>query len=184
MNVRHAPRHVSRLVALTLGSALALSVACSSTTEQQPGSSTDETDPAPAKPPGEKGTAKPAPAPVEQESPKTGDEACAVKGTAQACQTCCAQGHQKGYQTYFGALLACACTGAGGDAGAAGACAAECKDTVCKATPSNPDAACNACLSEVLADQSAACTAPLTSACQADTDCVALLGCAQGCPQN
>ncbi|MBS2014556.1 MAG: hypothetical protein JST00_16840 [Deltaproteobacteria bacterium] len=106
----------------------------------------------------------------------SGDDACGKESTQQACGECCIKNHTKGYQTFVTALLACACGGPGGGDAGAGPCAAACKTTVCAATPSNPDAACNSCLQGTLG-ASGACNQAVADACQPDADCVAQQSC-------
>lgn len=171
----------SSVVSVKLGVVLGLALAaCSSSSS--PSSSTDPTEPTPsssAKKPDTTATPPPPPPPADQ--PKTGDAACGAESTNQACQECCIQNHQSGYQTYLGAMLACAC--GTGDAGA-GVCATECKDTACKNPPAQPDAACNTCLQNALSSQSSACAQPVSTACQSDKDCTALATCAQPCSKK
>jgi hypothetical protein len=102
------------------------------------------------------------------------DDQCAQAGSKQACNTCCAQGHQAGYQTYVQALLTCACK--------PGNCDTECSATACQNPPKQPDTACNTCINGVTApDAGAGCLNDLKTACTADQDCVALIKCASGC---
>jgi len=106
------------------------------------------------------------------------DAKCAQESSQQACGQCCIQNHPSGYQVFLSAVLACAC-GASGDAGQ-GACATECASTACKATPSQPDTACNACLQGAIGS-GGACSGPVTSACSADADCMAEQQCLTPC---
>ncbi len=88
------------------------------------------------------------------------------------CIDCCVTNHMTGYETYLTAFLGCACQ--------TSVCKTECAATICAATPANPDAKCDACLNGT---KTAVCDAPVQSACSADTDCTALMGCAQTCPE-
>jgi hypothetical protein len=103
-----------------------------------------------------------------------------MAATNMACQQCCITNHMTGYNTYTNALLMCAC-------GATGGCATACAQSACKMPPSNPmmGDACDTCINNAVqaADGGAgACDQALQTACQGDTDCVALIQCIQPCP--
>jgi hypothetical protein len=168
---------------------LALVAACSSSTK------TDSTDVTPTEPVEAGAPAKPAPTAPSGSSGSSGssgtsgssgssgstnpDDACAAETSQAACGQCCVTGHSAGYQVFLSAVLACACTGTGGDAGA-GVCATECAGTACKATPSQPDTACTTCLQGAIA-QNGACGTAVSQACTADKDCVAEQKCLTPC---
>jgi hypothetical protein len=146
-------------------------VACSSTTTV---TGTDTTTPeGGAKETGTTGTKDSSTTPADDSSTTTptGDDACGAEATLQGCGSCCVQNHQAGYKVFQDSVLACVCKGTGADGGV-GPCATECAATICAATPKNPDAACNTCLqSSIGAD--GACTAKVSSDCQASTECLA-----------
>ena len=127
--------------------------------------------------------------PPETGPSEAGDDA-GCTGTGTACRTCCRMDHAAGYKTLVTAELMCACKpsvcgpleAGAGDAGDAsdlgvGACAGTCGGTVL------PDATCDKCLTDATGSMAdpGECYAPVSTACQADTDCVAYVTCLTGC---
>lgn len=98
------------------------------------------------------------------ELPST-DLGCAIDDAG--CENCCFGSHADGGDTYFGALLACACS-----KGATCHSVASCYGSLCKGNP--PSAACDNCLANPDAGD---CYSMADQACAADPDCVALFDC-------
>jgi hypothetical protein len=107
------------------------------------------------------------------------DALCQTMATTAACQTCCANNHVAGDQTFTTALQGCACA-------AGGACRLPCATEYCANLAPTVGDACDTCLNGSLSpDAGGTCINPVTAACLADRDCVALLGntgCLSGCP--
>jgi hypothetical protein len=107
------------------------------------------------------------------------DALCSAMSTTAACQTCCINNHTHGDQTYNAAIQACAC-------GAAGVCQTQCATEYCAGAATAAGDPCANCVNGSLGgDAGGTCINPVTVACRADPDCVALLstsGCVAGCP--
>jgi hypothetical protein len=92
------------------------------------------------------------------------------------------QGYNTGYDTWANALVTCAC----GTSSAPGVCYSECSATLCASTPTNPTAACLACVNGPAQEASdggpGACASAISTACKADTNCVAWESCVGTCP--
>jgi len=83
------------------------------------------------------------------------------------CENCCFNNHVDGGNTYFGALLGCACA-----TGATCHSVANCYGNLCKGNAETP--ACDKCLSNPDAGD---CYNKADTACAGDPDCVALFDC-------
>ena len=94
------------------------------------------------------------------------DSACAAKSTTNECVDCCTTNHSSGYDVFNQALADCECNNPG-------ECQFYCDTSLC--VGSQPDSLCNSCLA-----QSTTCDS--LPECDADTDCSALLACANACP--
>lgn len=166
------------LTALSLSMFVGL-VACSSTettTEEKPTDS-DKDDAGPTETKEDAGPTED----TDSGTDGTGDsdEVCLEEATRDACMECCAERHEQGSITLTRAIIACACDSASAD----GACQDECAATVCGAQPTEPDAACDACIKGSIG-QGGACSASVGAACQADEDCMAGQYCLADCAAN
>ena len=107
------------------------------------------------------------------------DAVCQAMATNAACQQCCVTNHMHGYNTYLTSEMACAC-------GTTGVCKTQCATEFCASAQTTQGDACDTCLNNSLsADGGGTCLTPVTNACLADADCLALLsttGCVSGCP--
>ena len=91
----------------------------------------------------------------------------ACLGDDAGCETCCFDDHVDGGDTYFGALIGCACT-----TGATCHSVANCYNNLCKGNA--PSASCDDCLANPDAGD---CYTKADTACAGDPDCVALFDC-------
>jgi hypothetical protein len=160
---------------LTLTLAAGFVVACSSTTT----TTTDEPVDSGVK---ETGTTKDSAPPVEDEDSgdtTDPDTACANDSTLAACGQCCTTNHTAGATAFQNSLIACACSGTGADGGT-GPCATECATSACATPIAQPDATCSACLQGSVG-ATGACTAQVTSDCEAVSDCIAEQQCISQC---
>jgi len=116
----------------------------------------------------------------DSSKPGTGEPTeadCVKEPTAEACGTCCAGFHVSGYKIFEGALRTCACA-------AGGPCVTECAASSCNAAVPKPDATCRTCLEGAMNLGGGPCLAPVSTACQADADCVANYLCFSKCPTD
>jgi hypothetical protein len=117
-----------------------------------------------------------------------GDAGSACTGTGATCTTCCRTNNPEGYKTIVTAALMCACkpsicgpvdAGVVSDASdiGVGACATTCAGTAM------PDATCDKCLTDATGSMGdpGACYGPVSTACEADPNCVAYYTCLSGC---
>ena len=112
--------------------------------------------------------------------PTPTDEDCKLEADYAACNTCCAKFHVNGYATFESALRQCACDAT------TGPCKTACASTSCLGPGKQPDAACRTCLESAMGfgggGGGGQCAGPVSTACQADADCLALYGCSSTCP--
>ncbi len=112
--------------------------------------------------------------------PKT---SCKDEPTRSACTKCCADANKN--QVVLEATVACACHGAGTDAGTVsdtddagtGPCTSACGATLCAKVRGIPDAPCVACLDANVKTAGSACYAYTRDACAASATCSAELAC-------
>ncbi len=117
--------------------------------------------------------------PPDAGEPTNPDTACKKQTGREQCNTCCTGNHLNGAAAYQTALIACACNGTA-DAGD-GPCASICADTVCSASSTEPDEACQTCIQGLMTSDGL-CVRPTSEACQAEPDCMNLQGCYSTCP--
>jgi len=113
------------------------------------------------------------------------DQQCAPLDT-QACETCCARHHQTGAGALTQALANCLC---GPPVGKTGTCQSECANSDCStsdaAAPPQSGDSCDTCeRSNVLPDGGGGCGPAISSACGANSDCVALFQCWDLCAKQ
>ncbi|MBX3202126.1 MAG: hypothetical protein KF894_28615 [Labilithrix sp.] len=101
----------------------------------------------------------------EEEEEEEEEEGCGGAKTQDACAQCCLADHQAGGAVYIGALQACTCK--------AENCQEDCADTYCAETPAQPSAKCATCAQGL----QQACGQEVTTACNANQDCVAFNKC-------
>ncbi len=98
------------------------------------------------------------------------DAACAMLSSNTDCTNCCATNHSAGNTFLNNAVADCECNGTG-------SCAIECEASLCMGT--DADSTCGQCVQEDISfgecDE--------TTKCMSNTDCSALLDCANACPQ-
>ena len=93
---------------------------------------------------------------------------------ADTCGDCCDTVYPQGIETWVSIFMdKCLCS-------ATAPCKTQCAASICAATPTNPDAACQACYQGLAND--AACLAATSTACQADAQCKLNDDCWLGCP--
>lgn len=108
---------------------------------------------------------KKAPPPADQD-PAPGAGQCAGESTFDACLTCCSNAHPDGSDTFYGSYIDCLCQPAN--------CGLDCDVSLCDPiAPTQPDAACDACIQA----QGNSCQAAVSAACSADPDCIAFDSC-------
>jgi hypothetical protein len=159
-----------RIFGLFSVAALAGAIACTTTTTETSGGG----DPDAGKKDGSTSTKDSGTKTDDEDSgttKATGDDACKEETTLDACGSCCEGNHEKGTNTFYGSLLACACEGTGAvDAGGKGACDAECGDNAC--AEKDPTDACVKCVQDSIGEDGA-CLDAVVEACKADDDCMA-----------
>ncbi len=106
------------------------------------------------------------------------DPECAAEPSFSACGDCCSTKHDTGYVTFLQAMIDCVCKGEG--TGGAGPCAAECADSFCKATPTQPSGTCDTCL-QAKVGAGGVCAAPVAAKCNENADCTAYDACTVPC---
>jgi hypothetical protein len=90
---------------------------------------------------------------------------CADKASQAACTNCCTEKYIDGAGAYLLAVNDCMCVES--------RCQKACAETFCAPDLKEPDQLCNDCM----ADKSGECSAPITSDCNANADCVAFNVC-------
>lgn len=133
----------------------------------EPETNKNATVPTPAKDAGprDSGTTKKPPVNNDDEEPAPTGGQCASETTFDTCLDCCSTAHEDGANTFYGTYINCLCTDA---------CATECSLSLCDtANPTNPDAACNACIT----NNGSMCQAEVSAACSADPNCIAFDKC-------
>jgi hypothetical protein len=142
-----AHRHITVLLSL-VGSALTIVAACDSSS-----------DPAPNDPNGASSGA-----PNADASPSALGAKCAEEKTIDRCADCC--GGSSSIAAYEQAFRACACEGP---------CTTQCAATLCAATPSEPDEACDECFAAK--ETAVACDPAGANACEKDARCKNFIAC-------
>lgn len=101
-----------------------------------------------------------------------GDATCTAKADYDTCSGCCETNHSTGADTFYGALIDCLC--------GSSVCATQCATSLCAASPTNPPSgsACETCIQN---KEQTSCQTPVSNACGADPDCVALDTCYGAC---
>lgn len=99
-----------------------------------------------------------------------GDGSCANQATSTDCSNCCANDHPSGYQRYIMLLATCECV-------SPGACKSQCAASFCLDSTQD-DALCDPCL----ANSNSGGVCDVSTGCELDGDCAALLACAEACP--
>jgi hypothetical protein len=99
-----------------------------------------------------------------------GDSTCTTQAHT-ACVNCCINNHSAGYDRYLTLLANCECV-------SPGACKTDCTTSFC-VDRNQTDTLCNVCIQ---ANSGSGGVCDVTSSCNLNGDCAALLACATACP--